>query len=63
MKHENISVSMFKRLLTHHEVLGEFVLKKLTRESAQLIEDMICPPKDKQNNIIRDDGRHFLYEV
>ena len=59
VKHERISVSMFKRLLKHHEVLGEFVLSNLTCDRVQLIEYMIRPP-DKNH---KEQGRPFLYEV
>ena len=60
MKHEQISVDMFKRLLRNPKVLAEFVLANLTDYHAELIGHMIHPlPVSKR----KEQRRVFLYEV
>ena len=60
MKHEKISVNMFKRLLRNPKVLAEFVLENLTADHAELIGHMITPPPVSER---KEQHRLFLYEV
>ena len=59
MEHEDLSIAIFKRILTNPKVLGEFVRAKLKEGDAQLIANMIHPPKSLDDR----DERLFLYEV
>ena len=59
MDHEELSVDIFKRILTNPKVLGEFIREELTESHAQLIVNMINPPKSLNDR----DERLFLYEV
>lgn len=59
MEHEDLSIAIFKRILTNPKVLGEFITAGLTKSHAKLIENMIHPPKSLDDR----DERLFLYEV